>query len=104
MRRDGGEEMQVFLANVRRPRRQRRDVVEYPDRPPVGADHEVIVLDLDGANAHRRQVEAQPLPGGAAVRRVRQSALAAEVELALLLGVLAYDVEEAEVRVGGEAL
>lgn len=66
----GAEHVPGLLFDRVRPLADRRQVVEDPDGPALGADHEVVVLDDEVGDGHGRHVEPERLPGVPAVVRV----------------------------------
>ena len=57
-----GEEMRGPVGNTGGERAQRREIVQNPDRAPVGAGDQVAPLDQKVVDRRHRQVELQPLP------------------------------------------
>ena len=64
---------------------QHRDVVEDVERPPVRADHQIVVLDLDPVHRRYRQIQTKRLPLRAVVERHVDAVLGAEEQQPLTL-------------------
>ena len=88
------EEMRGFAR--RRPHQlaQRRDVVQDPERAPVGRRDEVAVLDHEVVHRDDRQVAAQRLPVGAIVERHPHPVLGAREQEAAPYRVFPHDAHE----------
>jgi hypothetical protein len=71
----------------------RRQVVENPERPAVGRDHQVVVLHPQIVDGHGGEVRFQRFPGRTVVARQHHAALGANVEEAAPLRVFAHCVQ-----------
>src|SRR6185503_2032789 len=71
---------------------ERRNVIEYPERPAVSPDHYVIVFDHQIANRARGHIQSQRLPVVPVVKRNVNGPLAPAKQQAAPNRVLSNDV------------
>ena len=70
------------------------DVVEDPERAPVGADHQICAFDDHVPDGRDRQVRLEPLPVDTVVERDQNAAFRSAVQETATIRIFTHDTRE----------
>ena len=88
------EEISRRTRDIRTHLPQCGEIVEYPERAPVGCGDEIAFLDRKIVDRHDRQIALERLPACAGIERHPDPALGPRVQQTPALGIFAHDSRE----------
>src|SRR5262249_43507342 len=86
------EQMDAGIHDARVDLTKRRDVIKDPERPPVGADNKILLMNHQIANRGCRQIQAERLPVVPVVEREVDCPFGAGEQQSFKLGIFANRV------------
>ncbi len=96
-RRRGLVEMHVFRGNRIGELAQRRDIIQDPERAPVGGHDQIVVLNDQVVDRCNREIDLQRAPVRPVVERDKDAALGPGIEQAFLLRVFADSAHKSSI-------